>query len=194
MNKVQGLISEFAPIRTEGTRIVISYGLEAIDEEKATWIEVYLPKKQNPQLTIDMVKEAIIADIDAQTDGKILCGYEWTILHGDPEKPKKQRLIGETVKVWLSRENQDNFKEAHRLACIDATKVIPIKFKINEDENRKAIYENFESFEELNDFYLGAFAYIKQNCLDSGWHTKDGIDFGPYEAFFTEEEPETVSE
>ena len=77
MNKVQGLISEFVPVREEGTRIVISYGLEAIGEEKATWVEVYLPKKKNPMLTLDMVKEAIIADIDSQTDEKILTGFVW---------------------------------------------------------------------------------------------------------------------
>ena len=89
MNKVQGLISDFALIRTEGTRIALSYGLEAIDEEKATWVEVYLPKKKNPMLTLDMVKKAIIDDINARTDEKILSGFVW---NGKP--------------VWLSSESQ----------------------------------------------------------------------------------------
>ena len=104
MNKVQGLISEFVPVREEGTRIVISYGLEVIDEEKATWVEVYLPKKQNPQLTFGMVKNAIIADIDAQTDEKILTGFVW------------EDNDGVERHVWLSRENQSNYSEAQRLA------------------------------------------------------------------------------
>lgn len=184
MNKVFGKKTDFAPIKEDASRVIISYGYQEVDEENATWLEIYLYKKQISQITLADVKDAIIKDIDSQTDEKILCGYEWTILHGDPAKPKKQRLIGETVKVWLSRESQDNFKEAHRLACIDASAVIPVKFKIYEDENKKAIYENFESFEELNQFYLGAFAYIKQNCLDAGWVTKDGIDWTPYEEFF----------
>lgn len=184
MNKVFGKKTDFAPIKEDASRVIISYGYVEVDEENATWLEIYLYKKQISQITLADVKAAIIADIDAQTDGKILEGYEWTILHGDETKAKKDRRIGETIKVWLSRENQDNFKEAHRLACLDATKVIPIKFKINEDEDKKAIYETFKTFDELNQFYLGAFAYIKQNCLDAGWVEKDSIDFSPYEEFF----------
>lgn len=184
MNKVFGKKTDFAPIKEDASRVIISYGYVEVDEENATWLEIYLYKKQISQITLADVKAAIIADIDAQTDGKILEGYEWTILHGDETKAKKDRRIGETIKVWLSRENQDNFKEAHRLACLDATKVIPIKFKINEDEDKKAIYETFKTFDELNQFYLGAFAYIKQSCLDAGWVEKDSIDFSPYAEYF----------
>ena len=111
MNKVQGLISDFALIRTEGTRIALSYGLEAIDEEKATWVEVYLPKKKNPMLTLDMVKKAIIDDINARTDEKILSGFVW---NGKP--------------VWLSSESQTNFSAAEYTASTKNGLGLPVTF------------------------------------------------------------------
>lgn len=182
MNKVQGLISEFALIRTEGTRIVISYGLEAIDGEKATWVEIYLPKKQNPQLTFDMVKDAIIADIDSQTDEKILTGFVWE----DNEGVERN--------VWLSRENQSNYSEAQRLADKKGAKNYVSKtFKISEGEDKKAFYRTFSTLDELNEFYFAVYDYIEQT-LAAGWIKKDSIDFEPYEAFFNKEESETVSE
>jgi len=184
MNKVNGKKASFAPVREDGSRITICYGLKKLSDELYEWYEVYLPKKQTPALSLQVVKDAILNDINARTDEKILEGYEWTILHGDTEKPADKRKVGETIKVWLNRENQDNFKEAHRLATIDASKVVPVKFKLNEDESKNAIYETFETYDELNAFYLGAFAYIKQVCLDTGWEEKDNIDWAPYEALF----------
>lgn len=188
MNKIYGLKSDYAPVKREGTQIVVCYGYEAINKEEGTWYEVSLPAANNPLLSFADVKDAILGDINARTDEKILEGYEWTILHGDTEKPADKRKVGDTIKVWLNRENQDNFKEAHRLATIDASKVVPVKFKLNEDESKNAIYETFETYDELNAFYLGAFAYIKQVCLDTGWAEKDSIDWAPYEALFPQSE------
>jgi len=56
-----------------------------------------------------------------------------------------------------------------------------VRFKISEDAEKRAVYETFHSFEELNAFYIGAFAYIK-GLLDDGWAKKDSFDFAPYEA------------
>ena len=131
----------------------------------------------------------IIADIDARTDERILSGYEWTVLHGDEDGSH----IGETVNVWLTMENQNNFKEAHRIAGNNASLVIPVKFKISEDAEKHAIYETFNSFEELNAFYLGAFAYVKA-CLDAGWQKKDAFDRTPYEEVLGNSDIQSVSE
>ena len=194
MNKVFGKKTDFAPIREDASRVIVSYGYQEADEENATWFEVYFYKKKVSQVSLADVKEAIIADINSRTDLKILNDYEWTIMHGNTDKPKKQRRIGETVKVWLSMENQNNFKEAHRLAAIDASLVIPVKFKIGEDEEGTPVYETFESFEELNQFYVGAFAFVKQT-IDAGWAEKDSIDWAPYEALYPQpEQPSNVEE
>lgn len=160
--KTSGLLADFAPIRDEGTRITICYGLTKANGDLYEWYEIYLPKKQNAQLNLQMVKDAIIADIDAQTDEKILDGYEFT--PDGEEQP---------ITVWLSKESQTNFSEAHRL------QIVPVKFKLNETEDKHPIYHTFETFEELDRFYKGGVAYINQ-CLNEGWARKDSIDWEPY--------------
>ena len=173
MNKVFGLKSEFAYLKEDASRIVISYNLTEVDDTHAEWVEVYVYKKQRSHLDFAEIKKAIIDDINATTDEKILNGYEWTILHGDDE--------GKTVKVWLSKENQENFKAKH-----DAAKeypdlvTFPMKYKVSEDEEGKALYEIFQSFEELVQFYLGGLAYI-ESCYQAGWAYKDSVDFSIYQ-------------
>lgn len=170
MNKVSGNQKDFAPIRIEQGRVVIGYGLKKVSGKIYEWYEVYMPKTQIQHLTLDDVKSAVIADIDAQTDAKILNGYEFT-----PDGAES------AIVVWLSKENQTNFSEAHRL------EVVPIKFKLNETEDKQPIYHNFETFEELDRFYKGGVQYINQ-CLNEGWARKDAIDWEPYEEFFPKAE------
>lgn len=170
MNKVSGNQKDFAPIRIEQGRVVIGYGLKKVSGKIYEWYEVYMPKTQIQHLTLDDVKSAVIADIDAQTDAKILNGYEFT-----PDGAES------AIVVWLSNENQTNFSEAHRL------EVVPIKFKLNETEDKQPIYHTFETFEELDRFYKGGVQYINQ-CLNEGWAQKDAIDWEPYEEFFPKAE------
>ena len=167
MNKMNGKKSDFALVREEGSRIVIGYGLKKITGTNLyEWYEIYIPKKAVNQLTLQMVKDSIIKDIDARTDAKILNGYPFT-----PDGAE------EPIIVWLSKENQTNFSEAHRL------QIVPVKFKLNETEDKEPIYHTFETFEELDSFYKGGVQYINQ-CLNEGWTEKDGIDWEPYEALF----------
>lgn len=179
MNKVNGLKSEFAYLQEDASRIIIGYNYHEVDETHAEWNEVYVYKKQRSSLSFAEIKKAIKDDIDSDTDDKILCGYEWTILHGDDE--------GKTVKVWLSKENQNNFKAKH-----DAAKeypdlvTFPMKYKVSEDENENAIYEVFESFEELVRFFVGGLGYI-ETCYQAGWAIKDSIDFSVYKTDNVEE-------
>ena len=164
---MNGKKSDFALMREEGSRIVIGYGLKKIKgTELYEWFEIYIPKKAVNQLTLQMVKDAIIKDIDARTDAKILNGYPFT-----PDGAE------EPIIVWLSKENQTNFSEAHRL------QIVPVKFKLNETEDKEPIYHTFETFEELDSFYKGGVQYINQ-CLNEGWAEKDSIDWAPYEALF----------
>ena len=176
MNKVFGLISEFSFVREEGTRTVVCYGMEAVDEQNATWIEVYLPKKHNPLIGFKEVKEAIIADIDACTDEKILKGFQY------------EDNDGIVRNVWLSRENQSNYSEAQRLADKAGSKNYePVTFKIGEDEDGNAKYRTFDTLSDLNTFYFAVFTYIKQTLAD-GWQKKDSIDWTPYESLFPQNE------
>ncbi len=164
MNKVFGKKTDFALVREDASRVIISYGYQEADSDNATWYEVYLYKKQVSQITLDSVKAAILGDINSKTDGKILSGFVWN-----------------GISVWLSAENQRNFSEAQRVA--ETAAALPIKFKLGEDEEGNPVYHTFETAEDLNDFYLKAFAYINQ-CLTEGWAEKDAIDWTPYEALF----------
>ena len=160
--KVYGLIENYSLIRETYSQVIVSYEMEAEpDGVHATWQELYFSKKQG-RPSLAQIKEAIIADIDAQTDAKILNGYEFT-----PDG------ASEPIVVWLSKENQTNFSEAHRL------QFVPIKFKLNETEDKQAIYHTFETFEELDRFYKGGVLYINQ-CLNEGWQRKDSIDWEQY--------------
>lgn len=166
LNKYQGKKSEFVPVREDASRVIICYGFEAIDEENGTWYEIHFYKKQVSQLSLDDARKAIIADIDERTDEKILNGYPFT---PDGEDGP--------VIVWLSKESQTNFSEAHRL------KMVPVKFKLNEDTEGNPIYHTFETFEELDRFYKGGVLWINQ-CLNEGWAEKDSVDWGLYEHVF----------
>lgn len=166
MSKINIKLSDFKTIQTDGSQIKVCYGLKQVSGDIYECQEVVLPKTQHNQLTFDVVKEAIIADIDARTDAKILNGYPFT--------PDGQE---EPITVWLSKESQTNFSEAHRL------QIVPVKFKLNEDADKQPIYHTFETFEELDRFYKGGVGYINQ-CLNEGWAEKDAIDWNAYKRNF----------
>lgn len=173
MNKINGLASEFALVKEEGSRTVISYGFEAEQGgEKATWYEVYFPKKQGKP-NLEAVKKAVIADINAQTDEKILNGFPWAILHGEH--------AGETVNVWLSEENQRNFSEAQRVAVMTDGANLPLQVKVSEGADGMPVYDSFETIQEITNFYLAGVQFINAT-LQVGWAEKDAIDWAPYEA------------
>ena len=166
MTKTFGKVADFQLKRDEKTRVVISYGYEEAGNGNATWREVTLNCSQQPIVTLQTVKDAILADINERIDEKILNGYQFT-----PDGAEQ------AITVWLSKESQTNFSEAHRL------QMVPVKFKLNEDEQKQPIYHTFETFEELDRFYTGGVQYINQ-CLNEGWAEKDSIDWAPYEALF----------
>ena len=160
-NKYCGAAADYQPVSEDQSRVVIMYGLTE-NEGKAEWYQIDFYKKQGKP-SFEAAKKAILDDIDKQTDEKILNGYEFT--PDGAESP---------IVVWLSKENQTNFSEAHRL------QIVPIKFKLNETEDKQPIYHEFETFEELDRFYKGGVRYINQ-CLNEGWARKDSIDWTPYE-------------
>lgn len=163
MSKVYGLISEFAPVKEDASRVIIGYGMQPeADGEHATWYEVDFYKK-NGKPSLDAIKNAVKADINARTDERILKGFVWN-----------------GINVWLSEENQHNFSEAQRIAAANPEVGIPATFKLGEDENGDPVYHTFETAEELTEFYLAAVAYVKQQ-LAIGWEEKDSIDWSLYD-------------
>lgn len=178
MNKVSGKQSDFAYVREDGSRIIVGYGLTKKSKSLYEWMEVYLYKKQHGPLTLKMVKDAIIGDINAQTDEQILTGFSWTPEGSETPLP-----------VWLSMENQSNFSEAHHIAKEHPELILPVTFKIGEQEDGAPVYHTFETFSELDGFFLAGAAF-KNQCLNEGWQRKDAIDWAPYEALFPEQNQE----
>lgn len=180
-------MSDFAFMREDASRIVIGYGLTQVEKtEVYEWWEIYFYKQQTPLISLQIVKDAIIKDINDRVDANILCGYPWTVLHGADE--------GKAVKVWLSKENQGNFEAKYNLHFTNPNALtFPTEYKIAEDDNKEGIFEEFQTFEELEVFYLGGLNYIEQ-CYKAGWAEKKAFDWAPYEALFPQTEQANAGE
>lgn len=181
-NKVFGMKSDFAYLREDASRIVVGYDYKEIDETHAEWYEIYFYKVNVSKLTLQQIKDAIDKDIDEQTDEKILNSYQWEVLNGEDE--------GLVVNVWLSKENQSNFKAKHDVAKEYPNLVTwPMKYKVSEieeDGKKRPVYEYFQNIEELVQFYIGGLNYIEE-CYNAGWVRKDSIDLDPYEELLNAE-------
>jgi hypothetical protein len=113
--------------------------------------------------TMADIRQAVCDAIDERTEAKIIDGFVW---NGKP--------------VWLSKENQFNFKAAYDLAVQTGGESLPVKYKLGQDAERKPVYHTFNSMNAFTDFYTKAIAYIQQ-CLNEGWAEKDSVDWTPYE-------------
>lgn len=102
------------------------------------------------------IKDIIIAQINKNVEEKILCGLVW-----------------KGIPIWLSTENQFNYKAAYDLAVQTSGKSLPVKFKFGTDE--EPVYYTFDTLEELQEFYITSLAYVQQ-VLEEGWQEKDGLD------------------
>ena len=105
--------------------------------------------------TQNEVLNLIINHVNSLTDAKILNGFVWN-----------------GTSVWLSTENQFNFKAAYDVAVQTNGANLPIKFKLGEDANGEPVYHVFENMAEFSDFYTSAIAFI-MTALNDGWVEKD---------------------
>ena len=176
MNKVNGKKTSFAPVREDGSRITICYGLKKLSKDLYEWLEVYLPKKQTSQMSLQTVKNAIIGDINARTTERIISGFDYTVKHG--------WQADTAVKVWLSKENQSDFHAMHQQAD-DLT--FPLLYKIGETADGMPVYEEFADADEMHTICTLTSQHVL-SCQQDGWDRKDAIDWEPYKALFPEPE------
>jgi hypothetical protein len=141
--------------------------MTADGKKNAFWHEVTFYKKKGIP-TLERVKQAVIQDINSRVKTAIISGFTY---EGNP--------------VWLSEENQLNFKAAYDLAVQTQGATLPVTFKLGEQEDGTPVYHTFSTIEDFTDFYTAAVNYIHQNVAD-GWLEKDGIDWSPYEEYFNE--------
>ena len=135
----------------------IRWNITEKDDGSAEWLE----KDFDHKPTIKEVRNVIIQYHNKQVDAKILSGYRWR-----------------DMPVWLSTENQFNYKASFDLAVQTGGSNLPVRFKFGTDEEPQ--YHDFTTIEELTDFYTGAMAFINAT-LQEGWSAKDNIDLSTFE-------------
>lgn len=113
--------------------------------------------------TIDEVKHVILDQINTDVEENIMHGFKW-----------------KDIPVFLSEENQRNFKAAYDIAFQMNGAPLPMKFKIGETKDEEAIYYTFQDMETFTDFYTKAVAHINSS-LNKGWEEKDSIDWSKFE-------------
>ena len=168
MSKVFGNLADFDLVKEDASRYIIGYDLEPTANGKNyTWCEIYFSKKQGKP-DFAKVKQAILNDINSRTDANILTGFTW-----------------ENQPVYLSTENQFNYKVAYDLAVQTQGQSLPVTFKLGEDSDGNPIYHTFSDMVEFNNFYISTISYVNM-CLNEGWEKKDSIDFDEYKPYFPE--------
>lgn len=162
MSKVNGTIAAYTPLREERSRTVAAYDMQPeADGIRATWHEVYFYHKRDGNPNLAAIKNAIAADINERTTDRIRTGLAWN------QKP-----------VWLSVENQMDWKAAYDLALQSDGANLPVKFKIGEQDGTP-VYHTFTSVNAFGDFHVAWQQHIHQ-CLTDGWAMKDSIDWSVY--------------
>lgn len=143
------------------------------DPTYASWMqETFFAKP-----TIEQIKKMILENINKEIDKKILNGFSW----GDES--------GTTINVYLSSENQFNYKAAYDLAYQTDGQSLPFILKFGEQDNPQ--YYRFDTLEKFTDFYTSCINFIN-TTLQEGWNKKDAIDWEKYD--LDESKPTETSE
>ncbi len=136
----------------------VRWDVQERDDGSADYMEVEL----NHRPSGEEIKTLVRTWYNEQADTAILSGFNY-----------------ENAPVWLSQENQYNYKAAYDLAVQTDGKTLPVTFKFGTDD--EPVYRTFETLEEIADFYTKTVAYI-QGVLADGWKKKDAIDLSLYDA------------
>ena len=141
--------------------------IECVDSKRNIWkIRWDFKDDSFEEVTLDYkpslekIQDLIYDWYNKQTDKAILEGFVW-----------------KDMPIWLSSENQFNYKAAFDLAMMSEGANLPIKFKFG--TTKDPIYYTFETVGDLSDFYMQAMSYIN-DTLDKGWQQKDSINWNRY--------------
>lgn len=125
-------------------------------QEKEDGLANYMEKEFIGKPSTDVIKATVTEWVNSQVDETILSGFVWNEMN-----------------VWLSSENQFNYKAAYDLAVQSSGATLPVTFKFGTDE--QPVYHSFSDLDELTDFYTSAMQHI-QNALAEGWRSKDSFN------------------
>lgn len=111
--------------------------------------------------TEEEIRKILIEQINRNVEEKILCGLMWR-----------------NMPIWLSTENQMNYKAAYDLAVQTNGESLPVKFKFGTDET--PVYYSFVSLDDFYEFHKVWTSFV-QHTLEEGWQEKDGLDMRVFE-------------
>ena len=148
--------------RAEGTRDVAP--IECLNPRKGTWrVRLAITETEDGaewmeqdfdhRPTADEVRTLFVELVNEKVQQSILTGFTY-----------------EDHPVWLSTENQLNFRSAP---------TVPVRFKLGEEEDGSPVYHTFTTQKELTAFNKAVADHIAA-CLNDGWTRKDAFDVGPY--------------
>ena len=129
------------------------------DEKTGVGYDYRKQYKYKPE--VDELKDEIFELVNEEVDKTILSGYEY-----------------DGKMVWLSTENQFNYKAAYDLAVQTGGASLPVTLKLGTLEEPE--YVTFEDIETFSAFYIGAIKFI-QKVLEEGWNEKDKVDWTKFE-------------
>ena len=110
----------------------------------------------------------IYEHINARCDAAILEGGVYTTLEDEPRR----------CRLYLSQQNQFNWKAIYDMACRLEGRNLPAVFKMGvSDED--AYYYTITSMRQLEHFILSVFKFI-ETTLAACWQAKQSVDFTPY--------------
>lgn len=120
----------------------------------------YYEERINYKPTFEDIQNIVLNGMNKEIDRNILEGFVW-----------------KNMAIWLSTENQFNYKAAYDLAVQTNGMNLPITFKFG--TTQEPIYYTFENVQDLSDFYISAMSYINTR-LSEGWVKKDSVDWSIY--------------
>ena len=127
--------------------------------DMVSYYETDIVSKTKPRLKD--VKDAVINGINNLVERCIVEQYMW-----------------QGMAVWLSVENQINYKAAYDLCVQSGGENLPITIKLGSAD--VPVYYTFESETEIADFYKGVMRHIS-DTLAMGWEMKDSIKWEEYD-------------
>lgn len=127
------------------------------EDNSTSYMEEEFPYKP----TTEEIKTMVIDWYNQQIGGEITSGFTYN-----------------GVPVWLSQENQFNYKAAYDLAVQTDGTTLPVIFKFG--TNDEPVYYEFKTLDKLTDFYTKAMVFVEQR-LANGWAMKDSFDLSKYQ-------------
>ena len=140
----------------------IRWDIQISTDESGAQEASYMEHEFTHRPSVEEVKNIITEYYNHITDQKILTGFSF---QGNA--------------VWLSTENQFNYKTAYDLAVQTNGATLPVTFKFGTDDN--PIFHKFADMEEFTEFYTASALFIQQT-LQEGWDKKHNINWSAYEA------------